>query len=1230
MDANLSLKIDSKQAETATKSLHDLGIASGKAERSAKSLEGGTAKLNQNLESMGKGLDTVKKLAAVAFTGWGLSEISGKVLEVTREFQSLQASLETVVGTANAPDAFRSIQQFAKETPYQLTQVTDAFIQMNALGLKASNETLRAYGDTASSMNKTLDQIIQAVADAATGEFERLKEFGIKAQNQGDTIRFIFRGVSTDVANNSSDIQNYLINLGKTNFAGGMARQMDTLNGEISNLQDNWDKAFNAIGEKTNGITTTVITALNKTADTVFRVFTSTQKLQELAAQTQQELFGKTRQQEVNDYKTQIEATNSQIKTLQSQVEQLAPFMGKSTYAADQVKAYQAQIESLRATVSKLTDEIYGLDPNDEIGKVEAQIAKVYADAETYTRKQIKLHKELVQQLSQLGATEEEQRKKILAGMTSENAALQKKIWVLQDSKKATATGDWNTMLSGQTDEFDQATKKLEDQIDSLTKSTNSFGEAWTRTGDKIVDAMGSAGQVLEKYGNKELQINTLLAKARKDGEVDTQKITALEKARKDASIKGSMAMLDASVSMYKEGSDAQKTAHNAAVAFHATEMAMNIQKAISAAVVGTANQAQGDPYTAFGRMVAMAAMMGGLLSQIGASFGGVGGASAAVAAQPSAGAGVLGGGTSNALPNALKYMDDMQADQYNELKGIHAELVDLNSNFKGALSTLYTTGDLSGLSSNTSTYTKSGVQNAISSLQNLTSGIMSNKIFQALTGTGFLGDPLGNIVGGALNSIASGLGFGGTSKSTSDYGLSVGGTLGSQAIGGYETIRYRKDPGWFQKTKTWTETYQKSISAQGQQAISQILTNMRDTMISLGAQLNRDISSQVNNFALSIGNISMTGSSSDIQQRLQQAFSQQSDKLAYALFPDLINGYRQVSESAFETLSRLVVDKAVTTSLVGMTGQRMVGDAIALSESLIKIAGGLDKLQSAASNFFDKFFTDSEKFTYNQTQLTDALGQMNLSLPATREGFKNLVDSLDLSTEAGQNEYVQLMKLSDQADQYYTQVEKSQNDFISSLTQLKDALDNTYNSINQTTVAGSIQYTQAQVTLANALQQAQLGNIPTLASLQGSLSVLSRNSASRYATYADYQKDQTYTASMLQQLSDYTGSQIDVQQSMLGQLQIIANNTQSLSTSYSTSAASVSYQPLSGSSITTMSVVNDSQMTQANSILSDIRTDIRNLYDLQQQSNLKMLSYAEDTRDSVLRIDTIGVLSRT
>lgn len=211
--------------------------------------------LNSGLAASGSNLDkfrdkvnvSAERLAkfTTAATIAGASVAAFKLVGVTREFNKLNAGLITATGSAEKADiAFKALQDFAAKTPSTLQDVTDAFIKLNNLGLQPSERALTSYGNTASAMGKDLMQFIEAVADASTSEFERLKEFGIRAKNQGDTIAFTFRGVTSTVANNAAAIEEHLISLGETNFAGAMEQRMATLDGALSNLGDSWDKLF--------------------------------------------------------------------------------------------------------------------------------------------------------------------------------------------------------------------------------------------------------------------------------------------------------------------------------------------------------------------------------------------------------------------------------------------------------------------------------------------------------------------------------------------------------------------------------------------------------------------------------------------------------------------------------------------------------------------------------------------------------------------------------------------------------------------------------------------------------------------------------------------------------------------------------------------------------------------------------------------------------------------------
>jgi len=203
------------------------------------------------------------KLFALAGIG-GAGILINKLIDTNREFQTLKSSLVTVTGsTAAASKEFAKIEKFATTTPYDLQQVTEAFIKMKALGLDASEAALRSYGNTASAMGKSLNQMVEAVADAATGEFERLKEFGIKASKEGDSVTFTFQGITTTIKNSSAEITKYLQDIGNNKFGDAMSAQMKNLDPAFSNFNAAIDQLYVKVGEA--GLNEALAEAVNNT-----------------------------------------------------------------------------------------------------------------------------------------------------------------------------------------------------------------------------------------------------------------------------------------------------------------------------------------------------------------------------------------------------------------------------------------------------------------------------------------------------------------------------------------------------------------------------------------------------------------------------------------------------------------------------------------------------------------------------------------------------------------------------------------------------------------------------------------------------------------------------------------------------------------------------------------------------------------------------------------------------
>ena len=173
------------------------------------------------------------------------------LVSVNKEFQSLKASLITFTGSVeNADGAFKILQEFAKSTPFSLQEVVGSFNLLVSQGIKPTEKQLMAFADISGGTPKSIMQFAEAVADASVGEFERLKEFGIKASKEGDNVTLRIGDLSKTVKNDSASIVAALTDIANTNFAGGAERQAQTLGGAITNLRDNVDAFLYSIGEQ--------------------------------------------------------------------------------------------------------------------------------------------------------------------------------------------------------------------------------------------------------------------------------------------------------------------------------------------------------------------------------------------------------------------------------------------------------------------------------------------------------------------------------------------------------------------------------------------------------------------------------------------------------------------------------------------------------------------------------------------------------------------------------------------------------------------------------------------------------------------------------------------------------------------------------------------------------------------------------------------------------------------
>ena len=205
-----------------------------------------TAQAQSNL----KGLKAQVGGLGTAFKALALGFVVKSTIDAIRTFQDLKQVLKTVEGDATkAAKSFELIKKFTAQTTFQLDEVTQAFITFRNAGLNPTEDFMRNIGNIAAGMDRRLDEVARAVFNATTGEFEMLKNLGIKVKTEGNKLTVNFKGIVKTIDNDGKSIVNLINEIGKVNFASGIENAAATMSGAISNLDDQIKILQNDIGE---------------------------------------------------------------------------------------------------------------------------------------------------------------------------------------------------------------------------------------------------------------------------------------------------------------------------------------------------------------------------------------------------------------------------------------------------------------------------------------------------------------------------------------------------------------------------------------------------------------------------------------------------------------------------------------------------------------------------------------------------------------------------------------------------------------------------------------------------------------------------------------------------------------------------------------------------------------------------------------------------------------------
>jgi hypothetical protein len=609
-----------------------------------------------------------------------------------------------------------------------------------------------------------------------------------------------------------------------------------------------------------------------------------------------------------------------------------------------------------------------------------------------------------------------------------------------------------------------EASKKSIEQLDEFLDpaKAQSFGEALRESLGGAGTALSALTSTLDGFGKRQAEIDKHRATAERErltGAMSEQKyiadIARLNEMETKNRLSGYGDMAGAAAGFFGEQSRGYQALMTVSKVFHAAELAMTMAELVPKGIAAVLNQGTGDPYSAFGRMAAMAAVVAGLGVAIGSVSGGSS-VSLSESRQKTQGTGtVLGSDAkSGSIARALAEIEQSSQDTLGVNNDMLISLRNIESGIGQFASLLVrttgVTGDF-GKDMNKGAFDSKAV-----GIGGAAAGAVGGAMAGAYVGMGasqiglLLGGPIGMALGAVLGAVigktfigkALGSVFGGK-QTVEDTGFTLDkSSFGSILAGGVKASQYadvKKDGGWFGSDKNSVKM--EGLGAEGNRQIASVLTSLYDTVFKAGTILGLGADSfnaQLSSFVVDIGKVSLKGLSDDeIQEELQAVFSKVGDSLAASGVAGL-ESFQKVGEGYLETLARVASNYQTLDAIMASIGTTVGAAGIAsvpARERLIDMSGGISALASQVSSFADNFLTEAERLAPIQKYVTEQLAGMGLAWVDTSAEFKNAALGIDKTTEAGAKQFTAMMSLADAFAKVYPAVK----DLSMSLEEIAD-----------------------------------------------------------------------------------------------------------------------------------------------------------------------------------------------
>lgn len=571
---------------------------------------------------------------------------------------------------------------------------------------------------------------------------------------------------------------------------------------------------------------------------------------------------------------------------------------------------------------------------------------------------------------------------------------------------------------------------KIADETERLGAAQRSYNEALTFSADKwdiiagkvqsagqgMADAFGEAGRAIGDMASiyasyeadrkrAETEHNARIHDAGGDQAKIQRENTMYALRSSGAQIAAFGDAASAAKGFFEEGSSGYKAMAGAEKAFRAIQFALSIRAMAQDAIETGSKLATGAARIAVGATEAVVNAIKSLpfplniaagaatiaaLAGIGVSVAGAFGSSRNTLPESNTGTGtVLGDASaqSDSIKNAIDALKEVDTLTNTFAREMSVSLKSIDSQIGGVAAQVVRAGNIDA---------STGV----------TEGFKANAIGSVLSKIPVIGGLLGGLFGSKTTVVGTGL-YGGAQ--------SVGNILNSGYDASYYSDVQKKKKLFGITTGTSYSTQYSGADAGIEGQFTLILKSFNDAIAAAAGPLGvatGDVQARLNGFIVNIGKIDLKGLTGEqIEEKLSAVFGAAADGMAAAAFPAVAQ-FQKVGEGTFETLVRVASTVEAVGASLDMLGTSTQSMGITVKLGLADQFDSVSALTDAASAYFQTYYSKEEQAAAKTAQMVGVFASLNIAMPSTLSGFRDLVSAQDLTTAAGQSTYATLLKL--------------------------------------------------------------------------------------------------------------------------------------------------------------------------------------------------------------------------